>query len=178
MADPPAVARSRRLYRPADVRVLLVGESAPAGGTHFYLANSNLFRGVRAAFGDVYGVKTPDGEDFLRFFQERGYWLVDLADEPVNRLDSHTRRGLVAMGVRRVSRTIRDEQPSVVVVVKKSIVRQVRSALELSGHDADLVELPFPAMGWQSAFSGGLARVVRRVRRAEKLKASYLAEED
>jgi hypothetical protein len=101
-----------------------------------------------------------------------------MADEPVNRLDSHPRRDLVATGVRRVSRTIRDEKPSVVVVVKKSIVRQVRSALELSGHDADLVALPFQAMGWHSAFSEGPARVVRRVRRAERPKASHPAEEN
>ena len=57
--------------------MLLVGESAPAGGSHFYLANSNLFRGVRQAFVEVYGARTPEGEAFLRFFQEHGYWLVD-----------------------------------------------------------------------------------------------------
>jgi hypothetical protein len=168
MPDLPAIARRRRAYKPEKVCVLLIGESAPAGGTHFYLANSNLFRGVRGAFARIYGRSVPDGDAFLLFFQRRGYWLIDLADEPVNRLDDQPRRQLVENGVRRVSKTIRESQPAVVVVVKKSIERQVRTALALSGQEADLIALPFPAMGWQSAFVEGLARVIRRARRAEE----------
>ena len=168
MADLPGIARRRRAYKPEKVWVLLIGESAPAGGTHFYLANSNLFRGVREAFARVYGRSVPDGGAFLLFFQHHGYWLIDLADEPVNRLDDQPRRQLVENGVRRVSKTISESQPAVVVVVKKSIEGQVRMALALSGHQADLIALPFPAMGWQSAFAEGLARVVRRARRAEE----------
>ena len=170
MPDLPAIARRRRAYKPAKVWVLLIGESAPAGGTHFYLANSNLFRGVREAFTRVYGRSTPEGDAFLRFFQHHGYWLIDLADEPVNRLDDQPRRHLVENGVRRVSKTIIESQPAIVVVVKKSIERQARTALALSGDEADLVALPFPAMGWQSAFAAGLARVVRRARRAEEAR--------
>lgn len=170
MADLPAIARRRRAYKPEKVWVLLVGESAPAGGTHFYIANSNLFRGVRDAFTRVYGRSIPEGDAFLRFFQHHGYWLIDLADEPVNRLDDQPRRHRVENGVRRVSKTISESQPAVVVVVKKSIERQARRALALSGDEADLVALPFPAMGWQSAFAAGLARVVRRARRAEEAR--------
>ena len=168
MADLPATARRRRAYKPEKVWVLLIGESAPAGGTHFYLANSNLFRGVREAFARVYGRGVPDGDAFLLFLQHHGYWLIDLAEEPVNRLDDQPRRQLVENGVHRVSKTIRECQPAVVVAVKKSIERPARTALAVSGHEADLVALPFPAMGWQSAFAEGLARVVRRARRAEE----------
>ena len=178
MADAPAIARRRRACKPEKVRALLIGESAPAGGTHFYLANSNLFRGVREAFARVYGRGVPDGDAFLLFFQHHGYWLIDLADEPVNRLDDQPRRHLVENGIRRVSKTIRASKPAVVVVVKKSIERQARTALALSGHEADLVALPFPAMGWQSAFAEGLARVVRRSRRAEQGNGSDVPEED
>jgi hypothetical protein len=34
----------RGRYRPDVIRVLLVGESPPAGGTFFYAANYNLYR--------------------------------------------------------------------------------------------------------------------------------------
>ena len=65
----------RGLYRPERVRLLLVGESSPAGGTHFYLANSNLFQATREAFVlalDETGI--PSGGGFLEFFatQEDG----------------------------------------------------------------------------------------------------------
>lgn len=174
MADSPAIARRRRLYKPAEVDVLLVGESAPAGGSHFYLANSNLFRGVRQAFVEVYGVRTPEGEAFLRFFQEHGYWLVDLANEPVNRLDIQPRRLAVERGVQRVAKTIREARPTVVVVVKKSIARQAAAALDFASHSAEFVTLPFPAMGWQSEFANGLAKIVRRRRRVGRAASSRL----
>jgi hypothetical protein len=71
LADPPPIARRRRTFKPEKVRVLLIGESAPAGGTHFYLANSNLFRGIKVAFARVYGRSIPDGDPFLQFFQQQ-----------------------------------------------------------------------------------------------------------
>jgi hypothetical protein len=167
MADARLVARRRREFQPERVRVLLIGESAPASGRHFYLANSNLFRSVREAFARVYGANIPDGDAFLSFFQQHGYWLIDLADEPVNRLDDQLRQTTVKRGVGRVSKTIRESEPAVLVAVKKSVERPTRAALALSGHQAEVVSLPFPAMGWQPAFVAGLATVARRVRRRE-----------
>ena len=164
LPDPPAIARRRRLYRPAQVEVLLVGESAPAGGTHFYRANSNLFRAVRAAFTRVYGARLPDGEEFLGFLRAHRYWLVDLADEPVNHLDRRLRRAAVQHGIPRLARTIRATKPGVIVVVLKSIEPSATAALRLSGCDAELVAPPFPTMGWGRDFDAGLARVVRRRR--------------
>lgn len=171
MADSPRVARRRRLYRPAVVNVLLIGESAPAQGTHFYLANSNLFNAVHDAFARVYGTKTPDGDEFLGFFRDRGYWLVDLADEPVNHLHGAARRERVERGVPRVARTIRETRPSTLVDVVKSIIRPASAALDLANHEAMLVALPFPVMGWQAAFVDGLAKVLRRQRRRDRPSA-------
>lgn len=43
-------ASMRESFRPADVKILFIGESPPAGGALFYAANSNLFRYTNAAF--------------------------------------------------------------------------------------------------------------------------------
>jgi len=57
----------RDAYRPRRVKSLFVGESSPAQGTHFYRADSNLFRATQAAFAEALGKEAvPSGEAFHR----------------------------------------------------------------------------------------------------------------
>ena len=98
-------------FRPKRVTTLFVGESSPAQGTHFYRANSNLFRAVQAAFASAYGGAVPSGEAFLRYFAAKGCWLVDLADEPVNRLVAAERRAAVSAGIPRLAEMIGATKP-------------------------------------------------------------------
>ena len=72
---------------------LFVGESSPAQGTHFYRADSNLYRATQAAFAAALGESNvPTGVAFLKFFASKGCWLVDLADAPVNNLAAADRK--------------------------------------------------------------------------------------
>lgn len=103
------------------------------GPTHFYRANSNLYRATRAAFAAAHGEdRVPDGEAFLRYFGDRGCWLVDLADRPVNRLPPAQRRLAVERGVERLADLIRAEQPEAIVVVKRDIATAVEKAVSLA----------------------------------------------
>ena len=45
----------RARYRPAQVSVLFVGESAPAGGKFFYDGNNQMYRAFREALGPKLG---------------------------------------------------------------------------------------------------------------------------
>lgn len=144
-------------FRPDRVRWLFVGESSPAGGTHFYRADSNLFRATRAAFAQALGDEVPDGPAFLHWFRAWGGWLVDLADRPVNRLERAERSGAVAAGVTRLADTIRKARPTVIVAVKASIATQVRAAADEAGFDGRLLELPFPVRKWTASYVEGLA---------------------
>jgi len=166
MPESRAIRRLRADYRPEVVRVLLVGESAPAGGTHYYLANSILFSAVRQAFTLVYGARTPLGEEFLGLARDAGVWLVDLAAEPVNHMAPTDRRRLVKAGARRVTRQIRETSPQFVVAIKATIAGAVAECVERSGSTAELVALPFPAMQGRWRFVEGLATVIRRARRS------------
>ena len=150
------------------MRILLVGESAPAGGTHYYRANSNLFTAVRDAVVRVYGASIPQGREFLDFAQSQGLWLVDLASEPVNHLARAERRRAVRAGIPRVARVIRASQPAVVVAMKTSIDGDVLEALAASGVNAKFVALPFPLMQWRPVFVSGLASVLRQDRRRRR----------
>lgn len=171
MTDSRAISTRRKKYRPDLVEVLLVGESSPAGGTHYYFANSRLFAAVRDAFLRVYGAKVPDGLTFLLFAQEHGLWLIDLAAEPVNRLSGTERSRPVAAGSRRVSRQIQETDPDFVVAIKATIFDTVRECLARTDSQAELVELPFPVMQWRAQFVDGLATVLRRLRRRRRTNA-------
>ncbi|MDP8904030.1 MAG: UPF0175 family protein [Chloroflexota bacterium] len=153
----------RQRYRPTSVRVLFVGESSPAHGTHFYRANSNLYRATRAAFARALGADAvPTGEAFLRFFRDGGFWLVDLADRPVNRLPGQERRDVVQQGVAALAETIRRERPAHVVTVKRDIVDHVAEAISLAGEPyPSLHSLPFPVRQWARAYEDQLATLLR-----------------
>lgn len=153
------VTALRDRFKPAEVRILFVGESSPAQGTHFYRANSNLFRATRAAFARAFGEDTiPSGEGFLQYFRDQGCWLVDLADRPVNQLPDSDRRKAVASGVETLAETIRQTQPAHVVTVKRDIAGSVAEAIALAESAADLTALPFPVRQWTRHYEAELAR--------------------
>lgn len=163
--DRSAISRLRSRYRPAGVRVLFVGESAPAGGTHFYLANSNLFRATREAFGRGLDLPTPpDGSAFLEWFRELGCWLVDIAEQPVNRLAVQERGAAVRDGVTRLATTLGQTNPDRVVVLIRRIAPDVRRAAALAGLDERAIDvLPFPIRQWRSTYVEQLAGIMRHV---------------
>ncbi len=154
----------REQFRPEGVRWLFVGESSPAGGTHFYRANSNLFRATQEAFAQALGADAPSGPAFLHFFRERGCWLVDLASEPVNRLGEGERRAAVENGRERLVGLIGEVKPGRIVVVKASIAADVRGAAEGAGFEGEILELPFPVRQWKSEYVRRLAAAIRTER--------------
>jgi len=153
----------RTQYKPEQVRSLFVGESSPAQGTHFYRANSNLYRATRDAFADALGEDAvPSGEAFLPFFRDQGAWLVDLADKPVNRLSVADRHQAVEEGIPRLAQVIGSEHPERIVVVKRDIADAVRRALAMTDVDASILVLPFPVRQWAPVYRRDLAQFLRR----------------
>ncbi len=147
------IDRLRERYRPGQLRTLFVGESSPAQGSHFYRANSRLFRATRAAYADALGESAvPSGEAFLRYFADQGAWLVDLADHPVNQLSDAQRRQAVEAGIPGLAKTIEQEHPQTIVTVKRDIGDAVRRAAELARSDAQLLVLPFPVRQWAPVY--------------------------
>lgn len=86
------VERLRLALKPDTIKVLFVGESAPAGGTFFYKADSNLYRYTREAFSVAFGLTCASGRDFFDLFKAHGFYLDDLCDTPVNDLSKTLRR--------------------------------------------------------------------------------------
>jgi hypothetical protein len=164
--DAAATIKARRDgYRPDRVRLLFVGESSPAGGTHFYLANSNLYRATRDGLAQGLSVgQAPTGDAFLAWFKALGCWLVDLAHEPVNRLPGAERKRLVRTGIPGLAETLRTIEPDRVVVVVSSIAADVREAAKAARFDERSIDvLPFPTRQWTAAYIEQLAGIARDV---------------
>jgi hypothetical protein len=126
----------RGRYRPDVIRVLLVGESPPAGGTFFYAANSNLYRATRDAF--ELGVPELLRGDFLDDFKALGCFLDDLCLMPVNNLRGSAEREQQRIDERKrgqepLANRIRDARPQAVAVVMKGIAGNVRSSVDAAG---------------------------------------------
>jgi hypothetical protein len=79
----PSTEETRRQFLPEDVRILLIGESAPANGTFFYKANSKLYDATKEAFR-LAVPKLVRGPNFLDRFMALGCYLDDLCLTPVN----------------------------------------------------------------------------------------------
>ena len=134
--------RLRRQYRPADVRLLFIGESPPASGRFFYQRDSGLYRAIRDAFRAVYPSITD--ADFLPVFQAAGCYLIDSCLQPVDRLNPASRRAACQAGERLLSRTIGMLQPQAIVTVVRSIRVNVERAASCAGWDGPLIDLPYP----------------------------------
>jgi hypothetical protein len=163
--DEGAIATLRARYRPSAIRLLFVGESSPAGGTHFYRADSNLYRATREAFGVGLSVADPpEGEAFLAWFQALGCWLVDLADHPVDRSTGAQRTRAVEAGVPMLAQTIREVEPARILVVQRRIAPAVRKAASVADFDDRAIDvLPFPTRQWRPVYVQQLAAIISEV---------------
>src|SRR2546422_11706979 len=85
-----AIERLREHHRPAQVRLLFVGESAPAGGTFFYAENSTLYFETREASVRAFPAQFA-GRPFLGLLKELGCYLDDLCLAPVIQLPDSVR---------------------------------------------------------------------------------------
>jgi hypothetical protein len=154
--------RLRRSYRPRKARILFVGESPPASGRFFYHADSGLFRAIREAFVKAF----PDlrKADFLKSFRNVGCYLVDLCDRPVDHLSPNVRRKLCLAGEPRFSKSLRSLRPAIVIVVIRSIARNVQRSERQAAWSGRHVELPYPGR-WirhRTAFIRQLVPILRR----------------
>jgi hypothetical protein len=160
--------RLRARYRPSDIVVLFVGESAPAGDSFFYQADSNLFLATREACDLAFG-GVPEGREFLRWFKDRGFWLYDLAGRPVNRQRGRPRKFAVSAGVAKLAELIADAEPDFVIAVKTSIEADVRQAADRAGIGGNrILILPFPLYQWRKVYVRELARFFGHKSRTQK----------
>lgn len=159
--------RLRRSYRPKRVKILFVGESPPVSGRFFYQADSGLFRAIRETFIQALPALKPaleNKEHFLRVFQGMDCYLFDLCGRPVDRLSAKARREAWMKGQPRLTKTLRDLRPQIVVTVVRSVAGNVVRAQQKAEWSGLHVELPYPGRWHQhrEEFAKGLVPLLRK----------------
>ena len=129
-----AIERVRASYRPPEIRLLFVGESAPAGGTFFYAGNSTLYYETHAAFARALPTQMVATRPFLEMFKELGCYLDDLCLEPVNHLERAARRQKRTDAEGLLAQRLQAYSPLMVVAIGKTTAApHVRAVLAASG---------------------------------------------
>jgi hypothetical protein len=137
----------RARHRPATIKVLFVGESAPAGGTFFYAGNSQVYHALRGAISMHLGLG-----DFLANFQAAGFFLDDLSLEPIDWQTASQRKRVHAANVASLADRLRDYRPQAVVALLKAIEPSVVDACRQAGLSIVPSAVSFPGNGQQANF--------------------------
>jgi hypothetical protein len=162
---------SRRRYRPQRIRLLFVGESAPAGGT-FYAENSTLYFELRAAFAKAFRQELAN-RSFLDLFRDFGCYLDDLCLDPVNHLLESPRRQKRQKAEESLALRLGRYRPLMVVAIGKTTAApHVRAALERVGMaDASSRSLHFPVgPNHKLDFHAAIKRVLVSARKSSVLE--------
>lgn len=156
-------AKARNKYRPKRIRLLFIAESPPSSGGFFYfertIGKDHLFRDTMKALqlwpeNERMG-KDLDKRELLRQFRSKGFFLIDTCQSPVDKLPHQDRRRAILSAIPRVIREVSELDPENIVIVKSTIFRPVRDALERSGLRDRILNkepLPFPSHGNQRIF--------------------------
>jgi hypothetical protein len=152
--------------------LLFIGESPPASGRFFYSANSGLYRAMRMAF-QISDPKVNE-ENFLAVFQQHGCYLIDLCNEPVDRLDETERRMLRKAGEKNLARELKRLRPVIIAPVLRTILNNVENSAAVAGWHGPILQLPYPGR-WsrhRDAFIEALLPVLRGLRSTQDDKTS------
>ena len=149
----------RASYRPSKIKVLFVGESAPAGGAFFYRQTGQ----VHSQFRQVLAPHVGDCPTFIKAFQKAAFYLDDLVLEPVNWLSRSERKAAHAASVPSLASRLREYEAPLVVAFMKGIAAPVKAAIAASGTPCQFELVPFPGNGRQAEFRSAMTAIIPKL---------------
>ncbi len=159
-----ATEEIRLSYKPEQIKILFVGESAPVAGTFFYKADS-LCGYTQKAFAQVFedaGAKV--GYDFLDYFKGKGCYLEDLCLIPVNDMSQMERKLCWKRGVPQLAGRLAEYKPDVVITILLGIKDYVEEACVKAKLDnVKRFAIPFAGNGNQGRYVDELVKILREL---------------
>lgn len=149
----------RASYRPTKIKVLFVGENAPAGGAFFYRQTGQVHGQFRQALAPHIG----DNPTFVDAFKQAGFYLDDQVLEPVNWLSRSERKAIHAANVISLATRLRDYEAPLIVAFMKGIAAPVKAAIAASGTPSHFEVVPFPGNGRQAEFRSAMKAIMPKL---------------
>ena len=162
----------RAQWKPDQVRLLLIGESAPDPGAQtlrfFYApsltAHDNLFRGlVHALYGRSPGRAGDPKRPWLEALRDDGVYLIDLVPFPVNALLARERKQALRAHAESCIAEAVSLEPQAIAVCHGPTFNALRLGMPEAG--LPLIHqqpLPFPLGNWREQFASGLHAAAAR----------------
>jgi hypothetical protein len=142
--EEPWYSQLRQLWKPEKVRLLMIAESAPddhgdPSTRRFFYANKlgadNLFRGVvKATYGATKETLKKTGKaPWLARLRDDGFYLIDLAETPVNALNGAKRRQVLLDAIPGCVIRASNLNPDGAVIVKADLYAMLVQPLRAAG---------------------------------------------
>lgn len=99
-------------------------------------------------------------------FKGCGCYLDDLSLDPVNNLKTEDRNTKCRESIETFAMRVKDMKPAVVIILKRSIVKDILKSIEISDVDIDkdhIYLLYFPTFGHQRRYVTGLTEVLQKL---------------
>ena len=154
------VEKLRASYKPTKVKILIVGESAPAGGAFFY-DKSNMTLYTKKAFENVFNQSFANEKEFLDFFKSQNCYLDDICLVPIDKMGNRQREQKLKDSVVDFSKRLKSYQPDIIIVALKKIVKYTQQAIKLSGVKSKYYQIPFAGNGWQNQYIEELEKILK-----------------
>ena len=156
------IEEARNSYRPGVIKYVLIAEAPPDSIDRFF-----YYPDVKTAdylFLGVMGVLFPERKqkyislgrpesmkkDLLRDFQEKGFFLLDLLDFPIN-LYSGSLENAVPPLLDKLKKCADDNTP--IILIKATVYVLAFQPLVSNGFKNTVsLRIPFPGQGWQTEF--------------------------
>lgn len=152
----------RESFRPNTIRLLLIGESPPAGGTFFY-ENSHFTSYTASAFAAAQQRRFSNDNQihFLEHFKACHCYLDDVCHRKVDKLDREEREWLLARSVPNLASRLKNYQPEAIAIFVKRVEPHVRIAVVLADISPKLYTVPFPGYGHQARYIEAMQPIIK-----------------
>jgi hypothetical protein len=173
---------ARKKYRPKKLRYLLIAEAPPSGGRFFYFddvpTGDSLFLETMkvlypADCSDIKSVRMRKAQ-FLRRFQEDGFFLIDALDEPTpNRATPRQKQRQILAALPALLKKVEEllDENVKIILISANVFAVCAAALRKKGFSVlNDEQIEFPASGHQREYRQKLDPLL--VKRGWRIRAN------
>ena len=164
----------RGIYEPREIKCLLIAESPPRSEDKRFFYNPDqekydfLFKSVMEAIFPNFTNNYRKGQKhkYLQRFKERGFYLIDAIDIPINDRSQRERNKIIRENLKNKIKGIGEliSKDTPIILIKKNVFEIFYPELKERGFNFVCSEyIPFPSFGHQQKFKEKFKLCLERV---------------